>query len=448
MKRLKAQGLRRRLLAAVVVTVAVALAAITAAFNLVLDARLNGDANDLLRARASAELSTLSTLNGRLSVREAPDAGAGDTPVWVFAGPRVLEAPRASRPVDAAARALADSPRRFTKVPGRETRLLALPVRSRGRRVGTVVAGVSLAPYRSTRRIALVASLALAGIVLVAVAVAGWWLIAGALRPVAKMTEAAAEWSERDLDRRFALGPPRDELTALAATLDDLLDRLAASLRREQRFSGELSHELRTPLAKISAEAQLARRQDRDSSAYRQALDGILSSSEQMRRTLDALLAAARLQANPLRGTCDAAGVARAIAEACQPQDHTIVDVSAPARPLRVGVDGELVERILHPVVENACRYGHGTVRINVAESAGGATYRVEDDGPGVSDDERELIFEPGRRGRAGMDAGPDAPGAGLGLALSRRLARAAGGDIEAAPSDDGGCFEIRLPAG
>lgn len=448
MTRLRGQGLRKRLLAAVLVAVVVALAAITVAFNLVLDRRLDGDVNDLLRARATAELSALSTVKGRLTVREAPDTGTGDTPIWVFAKTRVLEAPRASRAVDAAARRLAGAPRRAIEVPGQDTRLLALPVRSRGRRVATVVTGASLAPYRSTARTALMASLALAGVVLLAVAVGGWWLIAGALRPVAKMTEAAAEWSERDIDRRFALGPPHDELTALAATLDGLLDRQAASLRREQRFSGELSHELRTPLAKISAEAQLALREERDSSQYRQALRGIVESSGQMRRTLDALLAATRLQANPLRGTCDAGTVARAVAQACQPQGQAVVDVRVPARSVRVGVDGEFVERILHPVVENACRYGGGAVRISVGTGATGVVYRVQDDGAGVPDDERELIFEPGRRGRAGMHASQDAPGAGLGLPLARRLATAAGGEIEAPPSNNGGCFEIRLPAG
>ena len=70
------------------------------------------------------------------------------------------------------------------------------------------------------------------------------------------MTEDAAAWSEHDLDRRFELGEPYDELTRLAATLDALLDRLAASMRHEQRFTAELSHELRTPLARISAEAR------------------------------------------------------------------------------------------------------------------------------------------------------------------------------------------------
>src|SRR5213076_3003016 len=81
---------------------------------------------------------------------------------------------------------------------------------------------------------------------------------AGALRPGARVTRAAADWSEHRLERRFELGEPHDELTRLAAMLDSLLDRIAASLRREQRFSAELSHELRTPVSRIVAEADLA----------------------------------------------------------------------------------------------------------------------------------------------------------------------------------------------
>ena len=79
-----------------------------------------------------------------------------------------------------------------------------------------------------------------------------------ALQPVADMTARAAEWSENDLDRRFELGPPHDELTALSATLNGLLARIASSLRHEQRFSAEMAHELRTPLSGVRGEAELA----------------------------------------------------------------------------------------------------------------------------------------------------------------------------------------------
>lgn len=71
--------------------------------------------------------------------------------------------------------------------------------------------------------------------------------------------------------------------------------------------------------------------------------------------------------------------------------------------------------------------------------------YAVQDDGPGVTADERERIFEPGVRGSAGSAA---AAGAGLGLALARRLARAVDGDIVAESSPSGGRFVVRLPTG
>ncbi|MFI5245968.1 MAG: ATP-binding protein, partial [Gemmatimonadales bacterium] len=70
----------------------------------------------------------------------------------------------------------------------------------------------------------------------------------------------------------------------------------------------------------------------------------------------------------------------------------------------------------------------------------------VTDDGPGVADDEREAIFEPGVRGFAGREGG-DGTGAGLGLALARRLARAASGDVAASPNGGGGRFVVSLPS-
>ena len=72
------------------------------------------------------------------------------------------------------------------------------------------------------------------------------------------MTSRAEDWGAHDLDRRFDLGPPRDELTGLAATLDGLLDRIAASRRHEQRFAAEMAHELRTPIAGMRGRAELA----------------------------------------------------------------------------------------------------------------------------------------------------------------------------------------------
>src|SRR5437868_8977507 len=101
------------------------------------------------------------------------------------------------------------------------------------------------------------------------------------------MTRQAADWSEHDLDHRFALGAPHDELTELASTLDGLLDRLAASLRHERRFSAELSHELRTPLSRILVEAELALRRKRTPEEYRGTVELVQRSAEQLARTVE-----------------------------------------------------------------------------------------------------------------------------------------------------------------
>jgi signal transduction histidine kinase len=106
-------------------------------------------------------------------------------------------------------------------------------------------------------------------------------------------------------------------------------------------------------------------------------------------------------------------------------------------------VDADLAERVLQPVVENACRYGRSRVRVELSRRGSRILYVVEDDGPGVAENERESIFEPGVRGQAGNGA----VGAGLGLALARRLARTASGDVAVEPSTRGARFVVSLPA-
>jgi two-component system, OmpR family, sensor kinase len=440
-------GLRGRLLLAVGVAVAAALVVLLAGFNLILAHVLDRDARDLVRARAVAEIDSLRPSLGRLSPQEAPDGRAADASIWVFTGSRALERPRATARIDQAATTLAGGPARFLDVPGTDTRLYAAPINSGGRRLGTVVAGVSLAPYEQTKKLALFASLVLGAVVLVLVLVAARWLLAASLRPVVRMTRQAAEWSEHDLDHRFALGPPHDELTELAATLDGLLDRLAASLRHERRFSAELSHELRTPLSRVIAESELALRRERAPAEYRDSLELIRRNADQLSRTIDALVAAARYEAGGERGTADAHAVATGAAQACSSLTagrELELRVVPPSRALRVGVDADLAERILQPVLENACRYGSTHVRIEIRSENSSIVYAVADDGPGVAADERDRIFEPGVRGTAPREG---QQGAGLGLALARRLARTIDGDVLAEAQVSGGHFLVRLPA-
>jgi two-component system, OmpR family, sensor kinase len=439
-----AGGLRGRLLVTVAALLATFLAVLTVGFNLVLDSRLDHDATDLARSRATSALQGLQVVDGHLKAPEAPDTANLDRPLWIFAGGRAIEQPRAALALQREATRLGASSGATADVA--DTRLASVPVNARGQRVGTIVAGVSLRPYERSADVALVGSIALAAILLAAGVLAARWLLGAGMRPVARMTAQAEDWSEHDLGRRFGLGPPRDDLSRLAATLDGLLDRVASSLRREQGLTAEISHELRTPLARLRARAQLARREPGLSPDQQAAWDAVVRGADDMARTLDALLAAARSQADR-PGVSDAAAPAATAAEACgglASERGLELRVEGPERPARVGASSELVERALHPLLENACRYGRHAVTVSVRRDDGAVVYLVEDDGPGVSDEDRDRIFEPAVRGSAAATGAVD--GTGLGLPLGRRLARAAGGEVTALRGP-GGRFELRLPA-
>jgi signal transduction histidine kinase len=440
------RGVRTRLLLVVVGALAVALGVATIGFNVLLAHAASRDANTLLRARASSELALLRVEGNTIKVAETSDDPLGDSRVWIYRGTTAVEEPRAKPKTTLAARSLAGGPVQFLNVPDdSDERLYAIPILNDGLRVGTLVTGISLAPYHHTQRTALVGSLTLFVVLLSITGIAAWWLLRTALRPVAQMTEQAGTWSEQDLDRRFGLGEPHDELTQLASTLDGLLDRLAASLRHERRFSAEMSHELRTPLAKLMAEAELALRRERSESDYRESLQAVLANAQQIERIVETLVSAAQHDAQP-QGVANAVDIAEAVVAAhshdASSRGVDLELVETPER-VRVGVDQDLAERILHPVVENALRYGRGKVQVRVTRNGSSVLFAVDDDGPGVLADENESIFEPAVRGSAGRSSNS---GAGLGLALSRRLARAVSGDVEAYPGASGH-FVVRLPA-
>jgi signal transduction histidine kinase len=442
-------SLRTRLTVSAILGAAVTLATLVAAFNLLLDARLRADGDNVLRERATAVLRNLSTVDGRLSVAEAPDRGAIDAQTWIFAGERAVEQPAG---VDSrnqrAARRLAQIGQGFKTVDATDTRMEAVPIRVGSQRLGTVVVAASLTPYESTASFALLGSIILGLLMLAAVAGLSRWLIRRALRPVARMTAEAADWGEHDLSRRFFPGEPYDELTSLASVFDGLLSRLARGLRREQHLTAEVSHELRTPLAKILAEAELSTGRERSPQQYRATLELIKRYAQDLQRVLETLLASARAEAS---GKTARSNAQESVERAAEPLRETLaaqgksIEVRS-SRPARIAVEGEVVERILSPLLENAARFARRSIAVDIAAKADEVILEVRDDGPGVDSHDRERIFEPGFRGVA---APTDAhAGAGLGLPLVRRLARAAGGDVEALASGDGGRFAVRLPVG
>ena len=453
MKRVPAirPGLRGRLLLSVLVTIALVLVVLTAGFNIVLASRLSADADGVVSARAASELAALRVSHGKILLPEAPDQGSPDTSIWVFQGQRSIEAPQSPGVSEQLVARLAAEAPRGQSLPHPRLRLLSLPVEQGGRRIGAVVAGVSLAPYEQTRLTALIGSMVLALVAFITVGLGGNWLIRRALGPVTRMTRQAAEWSENDIDRRFNLGAPVDEFTLLAATLDRLLDRLAASLRHEQRLSAELSHELRTPLATIAAQAQYALRHTPQPSEGRAALEQILTVTRRMTRTLDTLIAAARAQLDPQRTTSDAGEAARAAAGAhatLASERGLEIWVRPLGGPVRVAAEQHLVERVLSPLIENACRHAVQLIQIELDQGPATVRVTITDDGLGVAADQLEAIFEPGSQAQQPSPSPVAVKGAGLGLALARRLARSAGGDVRAQAGGSGGRFTVELPKG
>jgi signal transduction histidine kinase len=435
-------GIRDRVTVAAGLALAAGLAVLTLAAMLLLSSRLHADAASVLHARAEAVLATLDTSRGRVDIGEPPNDESLDRDAWVFdASGHALERAPASPAAVRAAIALAAAGRGQRTVRQVRLRALAIPTRGGGRRLGTVVAGISLLPYRHTQRIALFGMVVLDLFVLIGGVLIARRAVGVALRPVAAMTAQAADWSEHDLDRRFALGPPRDELTALSATLDSLLARIGASIRHEQRLAAEVAHELKTPLSGLRGEAELALREDSDGTELRGALASVVRGTDRMSAVIDTLLTAARGHAGHGPGACDAQEALETAAAVLRPLAASRgVALALPphSRPLEVGADADTVAQALHPLLENALRHARSVVEVSLADREGEVVFAVRDDGRGVDPVVRGHLFEPGASSGGG---------AGLGLPLARRLARSCGGDVENVPATAGACFELRMPA-
>ena len=429
---------RQRLMLTSMATLAIGLGALLVAGNVVLAVRVRDERSTLLGERAQAQIAALKVTPRGVTVRETANDAVLDRQSWVFSGARVIERPAGgSAALDRAATTLGRARRRAEGAgpadvqpasragvrPGRATPGGRGGGRAVGRAAGEAAEGD---PAWLARRAA--------GFVLVAGLFAISGAVSGALRPVARMTASAEDWGEHDLDRRFDLGPARDELTGLAATLDGLLARIAASRRHEQRFASEVAHELRTPIAGLRGRAELALgATGPGADAERQdALRAAVADAERIDAAVDTLLSIARRELDPTAGSVDLVALAGELDD---------VDVTAPAGLPSAEGEPELVRRALAPLVDNARRHARSRVSVELSASGGRVRLAVHDDGAGLDSELGERAFDPGVRGDAGSEGG-----VGLGLPLARRLARSCGGDVVAG-AGPGGCFVLELPA-
>jgi signal transduction histidine kinase len=321
---------------------------------------------------------------------------------------------------DVRALGFARSPRRLKD---EDVAMLARPVVRDGERVATVVVSEDLGPYEGSERHSLWLTLALAGATVLLATAAAWIAAHRSLRRVRAMSDLADEWREHDLGARFDPGPGGDEIAHLGRTLDTMLDRIAEALSSERRVTDEIAHELRTPLAIVLAEADLAR--DGATSEERAALDAIREAALRMRSAIDTMLAVARARTDSRR-VSRLGDFMTAIGQPSTDLDELLVAAPTP-----------LLVAAVQPLLENAKRHGSGNVCLEVTREPRHVVVSVLDDGPGVSVDRLETVFEPGH------STSPE--GSGLGLPLARRMAGAAGAELVARPGP-GGRFDLRIP--
>lgn len=414
---------------------AIAVTAMIGTVVLVLSALTEKNIDSRLEDRLSAVSATVSVGgDGMVTALETADDTIDDTS-WVYsADGSLIEGPRAGPRLMAAAESLSGV-RKEARMKADNRSFIAAPVRRDGSVRAVVVVETPLEPYESTRNEVVLGLVVLGFVVTGGAAALAAWTVRRTLAPVTSMAARAEDWSEHDLDSRFDATGTGDEFAHLGRTLNVLLDRVAGALRSEQQLTSELAHELRTPLTAIRGEAELGLMGD-PSPAVSERLGRVVMLVDRMSTTIASLVAIARGDARAESRTNAVALVLASIEHHRVPtvsistEDVTSDEIAAPA---------ELALRALSPIVENALKHARTSVTFAVAGSDRVVNIIVSDDGDGIAPDDTETLFVSGRRG-------PDSDGAGLGLALSRRVARTLGGDVHVTSTSSPTSFTLSLP--
>ena len=331
-------------------------------------------------------------------------------------------------------------------------RVLTKPLVAGGRVRNVIQVGMSQENLFATRRRFLWVMTAVLPLGLLLAAGGGWALARRALAPVERMAEAARRISAERLAERLEESGTDDELDRLSRVLNAMLERLDLSFRQVRQFSADASHELQTPLTILQGELEVALRTPRSPQAYRESIASALQEIEHMATLVEGLLLLARADAGMLRLDLKPIDAAQLLADVYDrmrivAQRRSIaLDLEA-LEPHLIFGDGERLRRVLLNLVDNAVKYtpAGGRVALSVQRENLRVCMSVRDTGIGLSEAEKEHVFQ--RFYRAGSARDHGARGSGLGLCIASSIVEAHGGTLEVTSRvGEGSTFRVCLP--
>lgn len=281
----------------------------------------------------------------------------------------------------------------------------------------------------------------------------GGWLVAGrALRPLRTIADTAEQVTARGLDQRIPQTTASPEAARVIEVLNRMMDRLESSFRQATRFSADASHELKTPLTVMQGEIETALQNAHVGSAEQQLLSSLLEQVQRLKHITRSLLLLAQADAGQLKLSLETVNLTGEIRDAiddaqvlAEPMALLIKASLEPA--VMVRADHSLLHTAVLNLITNAIKYNQKGGRISIKLEAYNDNARLSicNTGPGIATEERPRIFE--RFARSSTSTQSSVEGVGLGLSLSREIARAHGGNLVLAESDASQtCFHLDLP--
>ncbi|GMQ97772.1 MAG: ATP-binding protein [Acidimicrobiia bacterium] len=273
-----------------------------------------------------------------------------------------------------------------------------------------------------------------------------WVIIGRALRPVEAIRTRVASIGDRDLDRRVPVPDSDDEIARLAATMNQMLERLEHSSHQQRRFVADASHELRSPLAAIRSQLEVGLLHA-EIADWPTTSEDVLDETLRMQRLVDDLLLLARSDSGTLpikHQSVDLDDIVFELVERVQPGTSITIDTTRVSGAQVVG-DRDSLARLVRNLLENAVRYAVNRIEVTLTESDGLAFLTISDDGRGIPEADRDGVFERFTRLDEARDR--DHGGTGLGLAICKEITLHHAGSVTIDDAALGGArFNVEIP--